>query len=393
VSALPKASASTARPAPAASSAHPDETYVLEAPDGSRPFDATSLENDLRNMWKRVGGADSTKARAIYRAALANLVVPVDSQLAAKLTPVLVEVTRRHPSRLFSIGAGSSPRGTGLRARIGALCHRRDGGGGLVCSEQVVVDSDAESASLIPSAIRSLLIGDLPTVLLDFHPGPGRPWISELMDMADLVLEDSCLVGPGKEPEVWHLLEGEGSRKFRDLAWARLTPWRETLAEIFDGKEYLPALRTLRRVEIGFTGAKDSVPPPPAWLLAGWLASRLGWNPEGGGPRGGLTLRSETGAATLVMRGLGSGEGRVLERIGLRSEEPHPLDLEIVHRGRDRTATISTRMPRASTVEAPFGYCEFAACIVGEIHRHAANRPFEDAARVAESLMASWNRP
>lgn len=391
MSSLPKSSADPAGPTPSASSAHPDETYVLEAPDGSRPFDATALENDLRSMWKRVGGADSTKTGAIYRAALANLVVPVDPELTAKLTPVLVDVTRRHPSRLFSIESDSTPRGAGLRARVGALCHRRESGGGLVCSEQVVVDSDAESASLIPSAVRSLLIGDLPTVLLDFHPGLDRPWVSELMDMADLVLEDSCLKEPGKEPEVWHLLEREGSRKFHDLAWARLTPWRETLAEVFDRKDCLPALRTLRRIEIGFTGAADGFPPPPVWLLAGWLASRLGWKPEGG-DRTGLTLRSETGAVTIVMRGLGYGEGRVLERIGLRSDEPHPLDLEIVHRGRDATARVSTRAPRASSMEVPFGYREFAACIVGELHRHAANPPFEAAARAAEALMRSWNR-
>jgi len=367
---------------------YPDETFVLDAPDGSRPFDATALESDLRNMWKHAGGGDATKTGAIYRAALANLVVPLDPALARKLTPVLVDVARRHPSRLFSIEPASAPRGAGLRARVGALCHRRESGGGLVCSEQVVMDSDAESTSLIPSAIRSLLIGDLPTVLLDFHPGPERPWISELMEMADLVVEDSCLAEPGKEPEVWRLIERDGSRKVHDLAWARLTPWRELLAEVFDGKECFPALRTIRRIEIAFTG--DGFPPPPAWLLVGWLASRLGWTPEGG-DRNGLTLRAETGVVTVVMRGSGEGYGRVLERIAIRSAAPHPLDLEIVHRGRDTTARIATRTPRASSFEAPFGYREFAACIVGEIHRHAANRSLEEAARVAEQLMRRWS--
>jgi glucose-6-phosphate dehydrogenase assembly protein OpcA len=370
------------------------ENYVLDAPDGSRPFDAAAIEEDLKNMWKRAGdpapGGANGGSAAIYRAALANLVVPLDPPLGQKLAPVLVDVTRRHPSRLFSIGAGSAPRGAGLRARTGAICHRRESGGGLVCSEQVVLESDGASAALIPSAIRSLIIGDLPTVLLDLHPGLGFPWIDELMEMADLVLVDSCLMEPGTEPEMWRFLEREGSRRVHDLAWARLIPWRAILAEVFDGKEYLPALGTIRMVELVFTGGP--FPPPPVWLFAGWLASRLGWKPVGREPDG-LILRSETGPVTLAMRGTGSGEGRVLERVSVRAAEPHPLDVEILHRGRESSARVTLRAPRAETLESPFGYRELAACIVGEIHRHAANKPMEDAARAAGDMMKHWRNP
>jgi glucose-6-phosphate dehydrogenase assembly protein OpcA len=375
------------------------ESYVLDAPDGSRPFDAVAIEEDLKNMWKRAGGdtggagdaGGAPRSGAIYRAALANLVVPLDPPLGQRLAPVLVDVTRRHPSRLFSIAAGAAPRGAKLRARTGAICHRRESGGGLVCSEQVVLDSDGDSAALIPSAIRSLLIGDLPMVLLDFHPGLGLPWIGELMDMADLVIVDSCLMEPGTEPAMWGFLEREGSRRVRDLAWARLIPWRAILAEVFDDKEHLPALRTIRAVELAFTG--PAFPPAPVWLFAGWLASRLGWKTVGRDRSGGLTLRSETGAVALTMRGTGSGEGRVLEAVHIRAGEPHPLDVEISHEGMETSAHVTLRAPRSATLEVPFGYREFAACIVGEIHRHAANRPMEDAARAAEDMMKHWGKP
>jgi glucose-6-phosphate dehydrogenase assembly protein OpcA len=375
-----------------------EESYVLDAPDGGRPFDAVAIEGDLRNMWKRAGGSASPAANgeslsrsgALYRAALANLIVPLDPPLGSKLAPVLVEVTRRHPSRLFSIAAGSAPRGAKVLARTGAICHRRESGGGLVCSEQVVLETDEESTALIPSAIRSLLIGDLPTVLLDFHPGLGRPWIGELMDMADLILVDSCLMDPGTEPEMWRFLEREGSRRVRDLAWTRLHPWRAILAEVFDRKEYLPSLGTVRAVEMEFTG--KAFPPAPVWLLAGWLASRLGWNAVGR-DESGLILRSATGAVSLAMRGTGSGEGRMLERIRVRSGEPHPLDVEVLHRGRESSAQVTFRSPRSETREAPFGYHEFAASIAGEIHRHAPNRPMEDAARAAEEMMKHGRTP
>jgi len=378
------------------------EGYVLDAPGGSRPFDATTLEAELRSMWKRAGVAGSSKAvgaskaarapaapGAIYRAALSNLVVPLDSALSSKLGPVLMDVTRMHPSRLFSIEAGAAPKGAGLRARIGALCHRRDSGGGLVCSEQVVVESDPGSAPLIPSAIRSLLVGELPVVLLDFQPGLGVPWVEELWPMADMILLDSCIKESGKEPEVWRSIHREGSRKVHDLAWARLNPWRMILAELFDDKEHLRALGTLRHVEMGFTGQGD--PPPAVWLLAGWLMSRLDWKPEGKEAEG-LALRSHSGPVTLSLRSERPGEGRVLERIRIRSEEPHPIDVEILHRGREETARITARKPRGSSIEVAFPYRGFAACIVGEIHRHSPNRPLEEAARAAESLIQLWDR-
>ena len=361
------------------------ESYVLDTPQGSRPFDAVALESDLKNMWKRAGDDRVTHTGAIYRAALANLVVPLDPSLGLKLTPVLVEVTRRHPSRLFSIGGGAAVAGTGLSARVGAICHRRDGGGGLVCSEQVVLDSDPASVSLIPSAIRSLLIGDLPTVLLHFHPRLDLPWVRELMTMADMILVDSCLAEPGRETETWRFVEGEGSRRVHDLAWARLMPWRVMLAEVFDEKEYLPVLRTIRSVEIGFAGPGH--PPPPVWLLAGWLASRLGWTPEGVDGSG-IVLRSATGTVTLTLKGTGQEEGRAIERVRIQSYDPHPFDAEIRHREKERTARVTVRRPNETATEVPFDYRELAACVVSEIHRHAANRTMEEAARVAEAMMA-----
>lgn len=360
------------------------ENYVLDAPDGSRPFDAVALESDLRNMWKRAGDDPAAPEGAIYRAALANLVVPLDPSFGLKLTPVLVEVTRRHPSRLFSIGAGVAAAGAGLKARIGAICHRRESGGGLVCSEQVVLDSDIASASLIPSAIRALLIGDLPTVLLHFHPRLDLPWVEELMTMADLILVDSCLAEPGRETDTWHFLEREGSRRVHDLAWARLMPWRAMLAEVFDAKDCLPSLRTIRSVEIGFAGSGD--PPPPVRLLAGWLASRLGWEPEGEGDNG-IVLRSAAGTVALAMKGVGGEDGRAIRHVRIEAGDPHPFEAEIRHRDKERTAHVTVRGPRELATEVPFDYRELATCIVGEIHRHAANRSMEEAARAAEAMM------
>src|SRR5262249_33661901 len=46
-------------------------------------------------------------------------------------------------------------------------------------------------------------------------------------------------------------VEGRGVR-VADLAWTRLTRWRETLARIFESREYLSRLREIRKIKVSF---------------------------------------------------------------------------------------------------------------------------------------------
>ena len=54
-----------------------------------------------------------------------------------------------------------------------------------------------------------------------------------------------------------------------DLAWARLTPWREALATLADNREGLRLLNRALGVEVRGPGNE-------AALVAGWLRSRIG---------------------------------------------------------------------------------------------------------------------
>jgi hypothetical protein len=58
-----------------------------------------------------------------------------------------------------------------------------------------------------------------------------------------------------------------------DLAWLRTTPWRERLAASFDLPEQLAMLFELDSLAIRHQPNSGA----SAVLLAGWLASRLGW--------------------------------------------------------------------------------------------------------------------
>ena len=338
-------------------------------------------------MWK---SAAHSKA-ALYRAALANVIVPLDATTHAPLDPVLVELTRRHPSRLFRLervaasreGAPAAP--GALLARATAFCHLRPGGGGLICSEQIVLSSAPSADPLVPSAVASLLVGDLPVILLRLD-GDREPesW-SALETMADVVLEDSATRDDAASmAAVWRRIAARGSRRSRDIAWARLAPWRELLAEVFDQPIASKAISGLRDVVLHYGGA---APPAGAWLLAGWIASRLGWTLR---DRHATRYRFDAPGRTVTIafeREPDVAEP-VLTAVRLRSGKPNPLDVVVSHGGRAGSATVEFVAPEARLLERTFGYREFAACLVGEIHRHEPNTALDDAAPVAAALTA-----
>jgi glucose-6-phosphate dehydrogenase assembly protein OpcA len=83
---------------------------------------------------------------------------------------------------------------------------------------------------------------------------------------------------------------GDPSRLLRvsDLNWGRLTSWRTLLASFWDVPDYRPLLDEIDRVEVAYDPpdvAPDEV-APKALLVAGWLASRLGWEVVGKRVRG-----------------------------------------------------------------------------------------------------------
>ena len=369
----------------------------LASPEGDHGFDAAALERELRGMWK----AAATSRGSVYRAAMANIVVPHSPSDFDRIGPVLIEVTRRHPARLFLVERrDSAPAEAGLHGRATAVCHLRPGGGGLICSEQIAITWDDASGPLVPSAVASLLVGDLPSVLLELNRGADPAWQEKLATIADVRIVDSNLApGLADYPAIWRRHPGRAGCPLHDLAWARLTPWREILAEAFDRPEPARAISSIQDLMIRHTGAE---PPPGAWLLAGWIASRLGWVPRQlngrhirfDAPGRPVSVSFEKDAPSRGPAGRASGgpAPHSIVEVRLRSGDPAPLDLSVEHAGHAPTARVVMRAPRAKERDVPFAYRELAACIVGEIHRHEPNLAFEDAARIAEEMIALWRK-
>jgi glucose-6-phosphate dehydrogenase assembly protein OpcA len=136
-----------------------------------------------------------------------------------------------------------------------------------------VVRCGAHHLAHLDTIVDPLVVTDLATVV--WSPHGHHEAVDALLDLAQVVLLDSV-----DEPDsVAEALE----RAFAlcrdayvvDLAWLRSTPWRERIAATFDPAKLRPDLNVISRLTVGHHAESGAA----ALLFAGWLASRLGWQP------------------------------------------------------------------------------------------------------------------
>jgi len=133
---------------------------------------------------------------------------------------------------------------------------------GLV-TEVVELALRGSRAAAPASIVEPLLISDLP-VFLRWRGEPpwGSPELEQLVEVTDRLIVDSTewddLPRPyGRLVELFPLCAAS------DIAWARTSRWREHLATLW------PEIANVQTVRVRGTAAQ-------AWLLCGWLRSRLG---------------------------------------------------------------------------------------------------------------------
>ncbi len=239
-----------------------DRRWLATAPE--------RIEADLAALWSEV-----SRAAPVTRAVMANLVIvcaaaadrPVDLQAEADCLPS-EEVSRRHPCRVIVLQQAPSTGGGGavLGAAVGVLAfgpsHARYG------VEHIAVRSGCAGESL-PSIVRSLALGDVPTTVWWMDDVCDRPPFADLMSMARQIVYDSrtwrdvragalavsTILGQPHRPDL------------ADLNWRRLLPLRRALVATLEAAHAAAALPAL---EVHHRPGDSAL----AWLLVGWLSAR-----------------------------------------------------------------------------------------------------------------------
>jgi glucose-6-phosphate dehydrogenase assembly protein OpcA len=269
------------------------------------------IERELARIWAsqdlttEIEGEPGRRHIAA-RTSVMNLVVVARRPEVAELCAATVQaLTGRHPSRTIVVQAADADGPSWLDARIEAHCILPREDAPETCAETIHVTAGGDAGRHLSAIVAPLIIHDLPvTVWWPNEPTFGTRAANDLFEMADrIVVDGSKWSGDGLERlRAMAMLAADSSVSVFDFALLRQSRWREAIASIFDDPDFLPYLRSLRRIAVTYA-AHDEDPAPgstnvvkPTYHVA-WLASRLGLTvkrPLTEAPRAGHKTKSRT---------------------------------------------------------------------------------------------------
>ncbi len=210
------------------------------------------------------------------RASVVNLVVVTDEESAGRVTEIVSGLSGDFPSRAVVLISDPEEEHANLDFQISAFCSIR--GSGQVCAEQVIVHAEGPPAHHLESLAGPLLLPDLPVFL--WYPADftvDSPEFEGMVSLADrLVVDPAAAQDQGYCLSELAELLNRDAPDLGDLQWVSLSPWRGLVAELFHPPERAEKLGEIERVEILHAPRGEA----RSLLLAGWLASTLGWKPE-----------------------------------------------------------------------------------------------------------------
>jgi hypothetical protein len=244
---------------------------------------AENLDDDLATLWRELA-----REAPVSRAVMSNLVVfcraaaADDVDLASPPEGVPIDdVARDHPARVILLyhdpdaPEENATRETPLAAAVGVLTFGPlDARYGV---EQIVLRTACSEAAL-PSIVRRLMLGDVPTSvwwtddLSRTHP------VAPLVTMGRQLLYDSRRWRdvPAGVRALAPLLADRFGPDLADVNWRRLLPVRQALVHAVGSSDTAKRQR-LTSVRIHHRHGEAAL----AWLFAGWLQHVCG-PPDGG---------------------------------------------------------------------------------------------------------------
>lgn len=251
---------------------------------GSVSCDA--IEAAISAAWResidQTNGQAHPPVRASVLTLVACVVAPSDVDV---VLGAVSHMSRLHPSRTVILLPDAQP-GTGELEVWTSTTTIHDTGYELpVCAEQIVIAARGHAPHHLPSLTDQLILPDLPAFL--WWTGDvlsdSRGLFARLAGLADRVIVDSAEF-QSLEAAITRL-NGFVRQRYQlaalsDVSWARLTPWRELLAQFFDAPATQGRHAAVDRVDVEID-PRDRSGAAQALLLLGWLASCLEWRSSG----------------------------------------------------------------------------------------------------------------
>ncbi|MDQ6781312.1 MAG: glucose-6-phosphate dehydrogenase assembly protein OpcA, partial [Candidatus Eremiobacteraeota bacterium] len=247
----------------------------LGAAQPMAPVAVANIETALTQSWRELARKQGT---TLVHACSLTLLIWVDQEAAGRgVLEAVNQLAGKHPIRAIVVSPEEGMAEGSVAAWFANGCDAQTVD--PICSEEILLRAHPQSTESLASAVRGLLVADLPIYLWWRGGSPsGHPLFSALCGMADRVVVDSIRFGDG--PAALDTLRrlvqrNPGRVTVRDLNWQRTEPWRNALAACFDDHDVLTMLPHLDRCSVTYSGTDGSSASARSMLIYGWLASRF----------------------------------------------------------------------------------------------------------------------
>jgi glucose-6-phosphate dehydrogenase assembly protein OpcA len=192
------------------------------------------------------------------------VVLAEESDDAGALGETIAALMPEHPARTIVIrlcGAGRRS----LAARVFAQCWKPFGQRRQICCEQIEITASDAALADLPSVVLPLAAPDLPVMVWCRSARLAEmPEFREIAATARKVVLDSEGFADGRAA-LRSLAGGQrGGTLLADLAWTRLTRWREAVARAFEHRD-AAGTSSVRVVSGGVA----------AWYMGAWIVDAL----------------------------------------------------------------------------------------------------------------------
>ena len=233
--------------------------------------DVGGIEKELAALWRE---QSSEASKALTRACSWNFIVYASNDVVFDRAKVVADrLVLLVPTR--SILVQHQPyasTGKPIEAWVSANCHVGAGGGKLLCTEEIRIESRGKGAEHVPGLLRALIVPDVSTALWwAGNPPDNANAVKLLLSGVDRLIVDTGGAGEGGLTRLAHVGGLLDNVTLVDLNWLRTASLRSLLASLFDAPGGPAPLWDISRVKVGATSMSA------AKLMVGWLTARLKW--------------------------------------------------------------------------------------------------------------------
>src|SRR5712664_535533 len=288
---------------------------------GSATIQPDRILRELSELWVSFGKQNGDTSTGVLRACAMTLVVLAEAQEDSnEVGETLAALMREHPSRAVVVRVRDAQE-PALEARVFAQCWMPFGQRRQICCEQIEISTSNSSLADVPAVILPLVVADLPVVLWSRLPRLlSSPAFQDLARIATKTIIDSAAFPEPRAALAQLARAAAAGSLLGDLAWTRLTRWRELIAQIFENPAYSSHLPSIAVVTIYHPGAAPGV---GVWYMAAWLRlcleragsnPRVRWDPASQAGDGGIgRIEFSSGDPTVFSASVRKVEGAAAE--------------------------------------------------------------------------------